>query len=655
MTQRLVVVVAALTALALPAAASAHANLVRTVPADRAALSQAPGQILVVFDDVVRVGPGNEAVRNGAGSILAGAPLAQGKTLALPLRSNLGDGDYSVRWSIISDDGHEEQGVLAFAVGSAPPPVPTLRAGGRVGFTVVLTRWLFFSGLLMAAGLALFDVVVWRPVARRGLPTGWIAIGLAAVFVSASALVHQTHAGASTRFGLVIVISAGVAAAGATAAAVATVDRTAAPFALVLALALLPAPTLAGHSLDAGRSWVDAPIDFLHVLAVAFWLGGLAALAVIVPRVKVARGLAGAAARRFSRLALVAVLLIAATGVGRALAELWSVSQLWTTGYGRALVVKTALFGVLVVLGWLSRSRLAAGYARLRASVASELVVLLGLLVAVGVLTALPPGRTLRAVQAAKAAPGGPPKLPPPDATVVAQRDGHLAATVAVRPSGATLVTFIGPDANTADVGPVTINGRPAGSCGVGCYTGTARPGRIVTVAHGGTTLRFDLGLRRPASGLVLRATHAYRRLHSAVYWQRIASGLGPAVVTIWKEVAPDELSYDIANGASAIVIGKNRWDRLPGQGWQRSTTVLLPMPVPLWGERFANAQLLRTGPKAYVVSFLSPNAGFPAWFTVTLDRRTLHPLSLTMTAAAHFMRVRYLSWNRPIKLRPPS
>src|SRR2546421_10924691 len=48
LTQRLVVV--ALTALALPAAASAHANLVRTVPADRAALSQAPGQILVVFD-----------------------------------------------------------------------------------------------------------------------------------------------------------------------------------------------------------------------------------------------------------------------------------------------------------------------------------------------------------------------------------------------------------------------------------------------------------------------------------------------------------------------------------------------------------------------------------------------------------------------------
>ena len=86
LTQRLVVAVAALTALALPAAASAHANLVRTVPADRAALSKAPGQILVVFDDVVRVGPGNEAVRNGSGSILAGAPRAQGKTLELPLR-----------------------------------------------------------------------------------------------------------------------------------------------------------------------------------------------------------------------------------------------------------------------------------------------------------------------------------------------------------------------------------------------------------------------------------------------------------------------------------------------------------------------------------------------------------------------------------------
>ena len=249
--------------------------------------------------------------------------------------------------------------------------------------------------MLMAAGLALFDLVVWRPVVRSPLPTAWLAVAFAVVFVSAAALVYQSHAGVSTRFGLVLLISSLVAAVGVTAAVLGTVDRTAGLFAVILALALLAAPTLAGHALDAGRWWANAPIDFLHVLAVAFWFGSLVALVLIVPKLSISRELRGAVVRRFSRLALVTVLVIAATGVGRAVAALASLSQLWTTGYGRAIVVKTALLGLLLVLGWVSRSRIAGAYGKLRESVAAEVVVLLVLFAAVGVLTALPPGRTV--------------------------------------------------------------------------------------------------------------------------------------------------------------------------------------------------------------------------------------------------------------------
>lgn len=624
----------------------------RTEPGNGAVLAAAPAQVLVLFDDAVTVGPGNAAIRNGGRSILNGKPRTRGRTLALPLRPGLRDGAYSVRWSVISDDGHEEQGVLAFAVGtSQPPPVAALSAGGQLGFRTVLARWLFFAGLLVAAGLALFDVAVWRPVVRSGLPTGWLAIGLSATFVSSSALVHLSHAGTSTRFGLVVRICSAAAAAGATAAAIAMVDRTAAPFALALALLLLPAPTLAGHSLDAGRSWVDAPIDFLHVVAVAFWLGGVAALALVVPRSGAPPDLSTAVARRFSRLALVAVLLIAATGVGRALAELAAVSQLWTTGYGRAIVVKTALFALLVALGWVSRSRLASGFARLRASVGAELAVVLGLLVAVAFLTALPPGRRVRAVAAP--ATTSPPRLPAPDALVLARRDGNFAATIAVRPSGAVTAQFIGPEGSAADIGPVEIDGHPARSCGTACYAGRAGSGRVVTIAHGGKTLRFELGSGRPAAKLVARATRVYRSLRSIVFDERIAS-IGAAVATRWTQVAPSSFSYSIATGARAIVLGTRRWDRAPGDRWRRSTTIATPMPAPVWGAGIANVRLLREDAKAYVVSFLVPNPTFPAWFTVAFERRTLRPLRLQMLAAAHFMHVRYLSWDEPIELRPP-
>jgi methionine-rich copper-binding protein CopC len=52
-------------------------------------------------------------------SVLAGSPRFErgGHELVLPLGS-LGNGDYSVRWGIVSDDGHFESGLLAFRVAS---------------------------------------------------------------------------------------------------------------------------------------------------------------------------------------------------------------------------------------------------------------------------------------------------------------------------------------------------------------------------------------------------------------------------------------------------------------------------------------------------------------------------------------------------------
>ena len=44
-----------------------------------------------------------------------------------------------------------------------------------------------------------------------------------------------------------------------------------------------------------------------------------------------------------------------------------------------------------------------------------------------------------------------------------------------------------------------------------------------------------------------------------------------------------------------------------------------------------------------------------PAWYTVTLDRRTLRTLDVRMTAAAHFMDNRYSAFDGPRRIRPPS
>src|SRR4051794_14277556 len=105
-------------ALAWAPAAFAHANVVSTTPADGATVSAAPTEVRVLFDDPMIVGPGNAVVSADRTSVLAGKPRVEraGRELVLPLE-RLENGDYSVRWRIVSDDGHLESGVLAFRVG----------------------------------------------------------------------------------------------------------------------------------------------------------------------------------------------------------------------------------------------------------------------------------------------------------------------------------------------------------------------------------------------------------------------------------------------------------------------------------------------------------------------------------------------------------
>ncbi len=685
----------------LPASAGAHPYLLSVTPPDRSVVARAPREVRLLFTESVLPGPGIAAIRNGDGSVLAGKPRAQGKALVIPLRRGLDDGAYTLRWRAISDDGHEIGGVVAFAVGSGQaPPTPALSAGATgPGAGQYLSRWLFFIGLLVASGSAAFQILIWRlgladaelseeerrSVDRRELRAGSILLltGFLLAIVGALLLLYLSHAGSGTRFGRVLDIGLGISGVGAVAALASIAIPRVRPIVLLAALAVLPIPTLSGHALDAGRSSLDFVVDIAHVTAAAVWLGGLLALAVVLPWA--GRALLPDArerlllplARRFSALALAAVVLLASTGVGRALEELDSFSQLWSTGYGRAILVKTALLVVLLGLAVRNRLFLLEGpFRRLRTGVAAESVVLIGLLVAVAVLTALPPGRNAAAATRSRAALATPkpPKPPPPGAVVLGQEDGKLAVALAARdvpgPRVELTATVVGQDNTGINGLGVTFRligttGATQGTgyaCGSGCYTalspsvGRPRIARVTLAGKTVTAVRFDLPARwpaPPAATLVRRATEAYRRLDSVSYVERLSSGPGVNVVSTWKEVAPDRFQYTIPRGPAGIVIGKTRWDKTsPSASWIRSSLQPLRVPAPIWSRHPTNVHLLGRSGSASVVSLFDPS--LPAWFTIRFDRRTLHPISLEMAAAAHFMRHKYLSFNRALKVRPP-
>jgi putative copper export protein len=94
----------------------------------------------------------------------------------------------------------------------------------------------------------------------------------------------------------------------------------------------------------------------VHVLAVAFWLGALGPLAIQARR-REPREL-GAVAARFGRIALAVVGALLAAGAAVLWMLLGSVSELWTSGYGRFACVKIALVTSLLALAAFNKLRL---------------------------------------------------------------------------------------------------------------------------------------------------------------------------------------------------------------------------------------------------------------------------------------------------------
>jgi copper transport protein len=87
----------------------------------------------------------------------------------------------------------------------------------------------------------------------------------------------------------------------------------------------------------------------VHLAAAMLWLGGVAMLALVVwPAAPALRRLAFL---RFSRLASVLIALILSAGVYLSVARLPAVADLWTTSYGRVLLVKLGLVSLALLWG----------------------------------------------------------------------------------------------------------------------------------------------------------------------------------------------------------------------------------------------------------------------------------------------------------------
>ncbi len=387
--------------LALPSAASAHAYLIRTVPAASGVLDTPPKTVQLTYDEAVEPRFAIISVTDADGKQETTGPVqrspADPDTLVVPLRSNLPQGWYLIYWRAISVDGHPVQGAFTYAVGPNPGPAPQFPvpsiSATATSLNLLVARWVMFLSVMVAFGLFALRMFVARPLTRRAREASLRPLSIAFVIASVVGLLaiptYLDFATANDSLRSVFDVGALVPLFRVTAFGRGYVDmmlcfalfclaawialwldrperqrRSMAELlsvtgALLAAAAVLIIPGAAGHAGQTSPRGLSLFLDWLHLASGSLWVGGLIGLLVIWASLGPELRIAGLSVcvPRFSNIALPSVLALLATGTAATIIHMPAVNALWETGYGKAILVKIGLLSAAIGLAAINRLR----------------------------------------------------------------------------------------------------------------------------------------------------------------------------------------------------------------------------------------------------------------------------------------------------------
>jgi putative copper export protein len=343
------------------------------------------GLLEPAFSTITVVDTRHQRVDNGDGRVNPVDHTVLDATLP-----SLPPGQYRVVWSVVAHDGHRTEGDLSFAIGSGllerpratglPPTLPQL-----------VVRWLTFIGLSMLIGTLAFHLLLVRSVAlqsqelltvERPLRRRELGAFVLVALTTFGELILRTqmmsgsghHAGIhaalpvvflQTHFGAVWLVRLGFIGL---LGLVWRLKHRGTPqsqrvIILPLSVAILIALTssLSGQAAEWGNLTMPVLIDWIHLVAVSIWIGGLFTFGFLLQRMAVplaaeeaARNLA-AIGRPFSRMAAYCVVTLVLAGLFNAWSQVRSLQFLFTTSYGLALVAKLCLVGFVLALAAVNR------------------------------------------------------------------------------------------------------------------------------------------------------------------------------------------------------------------------------------------------------------------------------------------------------------
>ena len=694
--------------LLVPAApALGHAAFVGSQPAPGVRLEEPPQRVVLSFTEPLNRRLSRATLGRADGNEVAvEAQAASDRRLIVRSAQPLRTGSYRVTWHTVStEDGHALEGSFSFGVRA--PAVggehdveqsPLARTGW---VRVALRGLLYVSVLLFAAGLLIPRLVRTSPswlapdtLERAGVDAaairtrerrlvgdiGWVTVAAA---VGATLAEAADAAGGLSPVGIRDFLLSGTAGAarlgvvGALVVAVAMARRRPSWAAAAVAVALFGIAA-SGH---AGSATPRAPSilnDWLHLASGAVWLGGIGLIVLVWRSALRGQAVLQHVVAPFGRIALPAFVLVTATGVVSLVTQLGHLEALWSTDYGRVLLVKICLVGVVALASlahaWRLRPRLlrervpdAAVERRHWRLVRSEPIVGLAIVAAVAVLVAfpLPPRQLADADEAAASTPACDPcPLPKPQAdelAVAEQAGSRLVAGWLRREAGAVTGTVRVLDIRGQPVtDPFEVVGARQRACGPGCRQFALPAVDAVRIAVPDRGLRFVAELpakweSRPGRRVVEDAQDTMRSLRSVREVEHVTSGPGSYARTAYR-LRAHRMSFTTSGGTRVVVLGERRWFSGSDTEWTRGSYGSgIPFSLRRWFRwtTYATAvRVLRRHRGVTELALMDPAT--PVWVRLIVDDRTRRVLRERMISTGHFMRSRFFAFNRPLSIQPP-
>jgi len=425
--------------------ASAHALLLRSNPQANAVLETAPVQVELFFSESLEPKLSSITVLDSNNLIVDVGDVRIDPTdptrMTVSLRS-LGDGVYTVTWKAVSaTDGHQTVGSFPFAVGDVNAKAVNAiqqTSTASLPFSALASKFLLLASLAILVGQRLFIALVWNPALKSNQeltePAIWktlYRIGLSGIVLALAIgilsqagqttgnelslpwdsetgrILLETHLGLIWLLRLMLVLVTFWSVTSESATWKNWLGFTA-------NVALLFTITLTSHAATETKPLLPVLADWIHLIGMTFWLGGLVYLFTGIRHLQRLEGqlrtkLTSLVTSRFSVHAIIFVSLIGLTGFYSYSLRVGSWPALLNSLYGHVLLVKQVFVAGLLVIAAINFLLITPQLSRDRTQGVSnsvlishfgkilivEIIFAVLLLASVSFLTYLPPAKTV--------------------------------------------------------------------------------------------------------------------------------------------------------------------------------------------------------------------------------------------------------------------